>query len=524
MPPRHSRVASGVTAWHLIPVKPGESTPSTMPAKLSLTAKNLAALGADRLAELLIEVTAGDAAAQRRLRLAVAETAGPDQVAQAVRKRLAVIKKSRSFVDWRKLGPLVSDLANQRRAIVDVVGKIDPETAVDLLWRFMDLATSLFERCDDSNGELIAVFHEAVEPIGSLAAAAQMAPGTLTDRVFDALVANPFGQFDGLIESAGTALGREGLERVRDRMLDLERQPLPKPPPGERRMVGYGPHGPIYADELEATGRAMMVRQSLIEIADALGDVDAFIDQFDEKARRRPAIAADIAQRLLAAGRSAEALQALDAVDREEVFGAAGLDWVDTADLARVRTADLEWVDMRIAVLESLDRAEEAQADRWSAFRHALSARHLRDYLRRLPDFDDIDAEQQALDWVAARPDRLRALGFLIEWPDLGRAAHLVGAHADTLDGNAYYVLSPAADALAAQYPLAATTLLRAMIDFTLARGRSSRYGHAARHLADCAGLASAIEDYGPLPTHDAYLENLRAAHGRKRSFWTLVD
>lgn len=495
-----------------------------MPAKPKLTAKSLAALGAERLAELLIEVTAGDAAAQRRLRLALAETAGPEQVAQEVRKRLAVIGKSRSFVDWRKLGPVVSDLTNQRRAIVEVIGKADPTTAVDLLWRFMDLAAPLFERCDDSNGDLIAVFHEAVEPIGTLAAAAQMAPAALADRVFDALVDNRFGQFDGLIVSTAAALGREGLERVRDQMRDFERQPLPTPPPGERRMIGYSSRGPIYADEVEATGRAMAVRQSLIEIADALGDVDAFIDQFGEQARRRPAIAAEIAQRLLAAGRGAEALQALDAVDRQEVFGATDPEEGAMAAFAWVDEADLEWVDARIAVLESLGRGEEAQAERWTAFRQLLSARHLKEYLRRLPDFDDVEAEEQALDWVAARPDRLRALAFLVAWPDLGRAAHLVEAQADALDGNAYYILTPAADALAAQHPLAATILLRAMIDYALERSRSSRYGHAARHLADCASLASAIEDYGSLPTHDAYVARLRTAHGRKRSFWTQID
>jgi hypothetical protein len=43
-----------------------------MASKKTLNAKNLEALGAERLAELLIEISSGSAAAKRRLRLELA--------------------------------------------------------------------------------------------------------------------------------------------------------------------------------------------------------------------------------------------------------------------------------------------------------------------------------------------------------------------------------------------------------------------------------------------------------------------
>jgi hypothetical protein len=92
------------------------------------------------------------------------------------------------------------------------------------------------------------------------------------------------------------------------------------------------------------------------------------------------------------------------------------------------------------------------------------------------------------------------------------------------LDGDHYEILTPAAEALAGKYPLAATLVLRAMIDFCLRNSRSSRYKHAARHLLDCAGLSSAIEDFGRFEPHDAYDPRLRREHGRKSSFWDLLD
>ncbi|MDT0684176.1 hypothetical protein RM543_15935 [Roseicyclus sp. F158] len=61
------------------------------------------------------------------------------------------------------------------------------------------------------------------------------------------------------------------------------------------------------------------------------------------------------------------------------------------------------------------------------------------------------------------------------------------------------------------------------MIDFALDRARSGRYGHAARHLADCAAADTEIENYGPHPRHADYLNSLRQAHHRKTAFWQRV-
>ena len=75
--------------------------------------------------------------------------------------------------------------------------------------------------------------------------------------------------------------------------------------------------------------------------------------------------------------------------------------------------------------------------------------------------------------------------------------------------------LTPAANAMADMYPLAATLVLRSMIDFALTNSHSSRYKHAARHLMECSSLASAIDDFGAYEAHDAYEARLGREHGR---------
>jgi hypothetical protein len=107
-----------------------------MASKKTLNAKNLEALGAQRLAELLIEISTGDAAAKRRLRLELTGAESPSEVAKEVRKRLTTISRSRSFVDWQNRRALADDLETQRRAVVEQVAKADAVEALDLMWRF----------------------------------------------------------------------------------------------------------------------------------------------------------------------------------------------------------------------------------------------------------------------------------------------------------------------------------------------------------------------------------------------------
>ena len=58
------------------------------------------------------------------------------------------------------------------------------------------------------------------------------------------------------------------------------------------------------------------------------------------------------------------------------------------------------------------------------------------------------------------------------------------------------------------------------MIDFTLSKARFKRYGYAAQHLAECAVLASRIEEYGTFESHATYVARLKVQHGRKSGFW----
>lgn len=477
-----------------------------MAPKTTLNEENLKGLGAERLADLVMKLVAGNAVLKRQARAALLEEAGVAHLAAEVRKRIASLKRARSFVEWHKQKALVADLDRQRDIIADKIAPSDPAMALDLTWRFLELAAPTFERADDSNGRIGDVFRAARAELETILPAAKPDPTALAEQVFARTIeANDYGEYDGLIDLAGPTLGEVGLAHLRKLVEAAIVSAEPRPEEGAGEVIGWGTSGAVHRDRLDYDHRRRALRAALQDIADAEGDADAFIATLAPEDRRSIFGATTIAERLLGQGRVAEAWACLEAAEE----GPAHL-------LPRLR-------DARIYVLEALGRQAEAQEMRWQAFEADLNAGHLRAYLKALPDFDDIEAEDRALGHVAAGDDKHGALVFLINWPALKRAGALVRATPDVWNGDYYEILRPAAEALDATDPLAATILRRAMILFTLEQARSKRYRHAVRHLQECESLASSIEDYGPVPTHDNFVTELRQDHGRKSGFWALV-
>jgi hypothetical protein len=369
------------------------------------------------------------------------------------------------------------------------------------MWRFMDLAEPVLNRVDDSNGSVGGVFRAACEDLGTIAARAKPDPVNLANRVLAAVQANDYGVFDGLVTVMLPALGEAGAAHLKDRLRKVLTDRSGKP--GERSY------------------HALVVRSALQALADGQSDVDAYIALVPLEEQRLPHQGAEIGRRLLAAGRAADAIAALQQARpkrnatrtaRDDAFHLIG------------PAADDVWEATYIEALEATGRQDEAQRLRWVAFEEHLSADRLCAYLKRLPDFDDVEAEERAMRHALGFRSFSTALAFFTGWPDQARAAELVLARVSEIDGNLYYLLDPAAQLIEGKHPLAATLLRRAMIEDTLEGAKSTRYKHAVRHLLECRSLLAGIQDFMAFETHEAFICRLRARHGRKIGFWSQVS
>ena len=93
-----------------------------MTSKTTLNAKNLETLGAQRLAELLIEISTGSAARKRRLRMELAGNHSSAEVAREVRKRLGSIARAQTNIGWRKVKAVKADLVST--SLIDALDQI----------------------------------------------------------------------------------------------------------------------------------------------------------------------------------------------------------------------------------------------------------------------------------------------------------------------------------------------------------------------------------------------------------------
>ena len=467
-----------------------------MASKKTVTSDNLAVLGAERLAAILIELADSDAEIKRRLRLELAAEEGGGSIAAEIGKRITALRSARSFIDWQKQRDFVRDLDLQRAMIADRVATTRADLALDLMWRFLDLAEPVINRVDDSNGSVGDVFRSACEDLGVIAVRAKPDPAVLADRVFAALLTNDYGVYDGLAPVMLPALGDTGTARLKSRLVQVLTE----------RSKGGG-----------RDGRADAARRALQDIADGQADVDGYIALAPASERSNPHAGAEIGRRLLAAGRAAEALAALESArPKRQAVRAADHDALYLAG----HGAHSAWEEAYIEALDGTGQQEQAQRLRWAAFEERLSSTHLRAYLKRLPDFEDVEAEDRAMQHALGFGSFSSALNFFWEWPAQARAAQLVMARAPEIDGNLYFLLDPAARLIEGKHPLAASLLRRAMIEDTLNGAKSTRYKHATRHLLECASLAPGVQDFGEVETHESFVGRLRAKHGRKAGFW----
>lgn len=444
-----------------------------MATRRTLNARNLEALGAATLAELLIEVSAGHAVIQRRLRLALAAADGAEGAAQEVRKRFAAIARATTYLDSARRKALLKDLEAQRQAIRGPIAAEHPARALELQVRLLELAEGVLERSSDGTGALIGLFQQAVDELASLAAAAGASPRLLAGQAAELLQENGHGQFDGLIPALAPVLGEAGLRQLEEALLE----------------------------------RGGVDRTTLRQLALGRGDLDGYLALFEASQLSWPDTAAEVAGQLLQAGRAEQSLTVLD----------------HAAQATRIMQAE-PWHATRIAALEALGRPDEAQQHRWQVFTDTLSIPLLRDHLGRLEDFADVEAEERAMAVAEQHPVPLAALQFLVFWPALPRAARCVIAHAEAWDGDACEIYEPAAERLSADHPLAASVLLRAMVIFTLSMGRSKRYRYAAEHLRQCERLDARIDDWQGVESHSSFAGRLREAFAPQLSFWKLLE
>ena len=478
-----------------------------MPKKLVLNESALAGLGPEKLSRLIIDEAERNPAFRRLVSAALAATHGPKAVATIIDKRLAGLARAKNFVDWEKAKALTADIAATSKIILDELAPADPDAAFDRLLRLLAGSDRVFERVDDSSGRLAEIYRAAAAGLPDLAARLDAkAKSALPSLLSECILADDYGLIGDQLPRIFAHLPDQAIEDF------------------DTRFAKATPtNGPLNNDQSSDWRRQARLRQIIHlrqAIADHRGDVDAFI-ALERALPEATRDAMAVARRLAAAGRHAEALHWVRKPAK------AGLKYLRSDDLADGTPigdfAEGARTRLEIQILEEMGDRQAAQDLRWATFAAELDVELLRDYIDRLPDFEEFDALDRAFALASGSAQKYRALRFFLVWPRLDLAAKLVLDRRGAWEGRHYDALLPAAEALEADHPGAATLLLRALLDDILDRGRSPAYGHAARYLAKLDALAAQTDHVAAEEPHEAYRNKLVKKHGRKSGFWALV-
>jgi hypothetical protein len=354
-----------------------------------VNADNLAGLGAERLAAILVAVANTRPELKRQLRMELAATQGVEHLAAEVDKRLTSLETQTSKVSWRQRPTFLRDLDALRLLIAERMAGLDRSAALDRMWRFINVARQVGARVRDKHGELDDLFSRAAEDLGTLVRG--VGDANASSALVDAIGHNPRGW-------------RAWLPVV-----------LRDSPPG------------LAAAALRSIAGLHMLEQLTLvrQLADAAGDVDAYAATYLDDAIRDPSNAAEVANRLLAAGRIAEAGSVLEAAgDRADGRPRQGKGQA---------ALNFDWETSCIEFLERSGQTEAAQAARWASFEVTLSVERAKAFTKRLADFEDVEAENRAFAVASAHKDFQRGLAFLMGWPAIAEAGRMIEARPDDI-------------------------------------------------------------------------------------------
>jgi hypothetical protein len=460
---------------------------------IEITQEALVELGVERLATMLVEHAATDGSLARKLKLALAAGAGEGSLVKALSQRIKELGRDDRFIEWNEASSFAREIDQIRATIIDDLAPRAPRRGADLLADLVHTSDEVFERADDSDGAIGDVYREAIEDWGRVwCRIPGRQPEALAATVLQEFRDDDYGIKGGIITAFADALGERGLEALRG-LLEAELEKLPVP--ARAKAEGSWDH------------ERFALTQGLAEVADARHDVDAYVEAVSLGGYpEREAV--EVARRMLAAGRPSEAL-----------------DWLDRAGSGLHGPGQSGDIDLQIEALEALGRDAEAQTARWDWFGKTLSLDHFRDYIERIPAEERRRWTDRAVATAEERhQDVGSALRFLTRIDETEAAERLVLTRAKEIDGHLYFVLRPVAEVLAPAHPLGAVILYRAMTLAVLGAARSKSYSYAAHDLLRAGQVAERVTDWHSLPDHAEFMRRLRQEHGRKYSFWPLLE
>jgi|TARA_B100000745_G_scaffold291979_1_gene232399 hypothetical protein len=404
-----------------------------------------------------------------------------------IQRQLESIADDTSFIDYHHSDNYSDRLLSLLKDIDTLLRELSPEQALQATESFIRLHESVFERADDSNGEIGYVFHAAVKLWLDIAGEVRLInPDALNwvDKVVELFEQNDYGVLDDIISHSGNLLSEGELAKLAERFEEQAKKALNLTSHnGYNRQASYAIIG-------------------LQSVAEAKKDMALFEKSYLLKG------------------------QQLNSLQIEKIITFA----FDINDLEAAKhwLEQPVWQDDPYRFKSLRNRLLELQGDS-----KALKAHLAEDFNQNPSEFSLKDywqvadkAEQNALmqkmpelvETVHSPKDAI-AMALIVQHYDL--AQELLIKHGHQLTPNFYGTFLHWLGQLNEKtHPLACVVCYRCLLVDLLDRGYSKAYHHGADYFHKLLALDKHIADYQNLANAQSFIRNLQQQHGRKRLFW----
>lgn len=436
-------------------------------------------LGTETLAEALLNLAVHSDEADDLIEQLIAT---PKENVQRFKKKLSGLKRRKRFISWRESASFSRELEMLLQDLK--AGVDDPLTGVELVAAFYEADNTIFEMCDDSSGNIGDVFRYDAKELFVDYASRCTDKEKIANIILKVNQKDDYGIRDTLVDCAGECLPEEAIRTMiatLQKWVDKEK------------------------DEYGKRHHLMLIESLARQIKDA---------ELFEKTRiaswgkLSTAALIDIARVYLESGDIEAAHSWLKKIPEDETYQAYERD----------------------KLLEEIYQKQGNSEKLIELLYQKFKSYHSTDTLQALLDVIGHDKRDEVVaDEVVQilKADRLQESDaeFLISIGKIDEAEDYLLKRADQLDGNHYGSLLSLVDAMESENRhLAASLIYRNLLVSILKRGYTKAYPHGIRYLKKLDKLAVTVSDWKDFNSHEAFKEQIKEAHGRKRSFWSKYE
>lgn len=404
--------------------------------------------------------------------------ATPTENVKRFKDKLASIKRGRRFIDWNE----TAEFAQELEQLLDDLkaGVQDPALGVEWVARFFELDSKVFERCDDSNGEIGDVFdHSACNLFVHFAQACDNKPNVV-QLVISLNQEDAYGVRGCLFDRASEYLPESMLQLMAEQLWEL-------------------------LENEKEDSQKWTWRRAVQSLAKQLKDPALFEKATLASDKIYPALWLEIAEVYLDADEAEIALNKISNFPENESFKRA------------------ECNQLLLAIYHQLGDTQ-AEADMaWQIFKAQRSRETLTQLLEVIGYQQQEFVINDAIKTISAEPRLSYAdAHFLLKINYLDALENYLLPRVEQLNGSLYTYLVPLAQELEKNHKYLISSLIyRALIDAILEKAQSKYYHHAVKYLKQLNQIEPLVDDWQTWENHQAYLESLHEQHKRKSAFWS---